>query len=177
MKNCQGRGMAIAWRGSTSSTGEDFGPRRQRRGEVKGVSARFPIGYSPQPTLRWTGSQSCIDVWTLEQAVLNYSRITKYSTQNRIISIKNGIPVKRSGKQLYHFRFHLLFCISRFRFLNGFENDWDKNYQNRLYNNGWFGIFPSYFHPYISHQHQISSLHYNNPLVLLGTRYNGCLNS
>jgi hypothetical protein len=67
------------------------------------------------PALRWTGPQSCTDVWTLEQAVLNYFRITKYGKKNGIIPIKNGIPVKWSGKQPYCFR--LQFCISHFHFV------------------------------------------------------------
>jgi hypothetical protein len=40
--------------------------------------------------LKWAGPQSCTDVWTLEQAVLNYSRITKYGKKNGIIPIKTG---------------------------------------------------------------------------------------
>jgi hypothetical protein len=65
-------------------------------------------------------------MYGLEQAVLKCSRITKYGRQNRIIPIKNGVLVKRFGKQLYC----LPFCISCFRsvfvFYIGFEIDLDK---------------------------------------------------
>jgi hypothetical protein len=94
----------------------------QRTRQAPALAARFVSCTA----LRWVGLKI---LWIAACCIVVFPN-SKYGTQNGIIPIKNGIPVKRSGKQLYRFHFRLPFCISRFRsvfvFYIGFEIGRDK---------------------------------------------------